>query len=69
MHDDDTPLEWDSLPGSIADETDICFNNRLHTMMIVQRFWGASPDSVTLDEEQQLDLLFKLAERFGLTLS
>lgn len=69
MHDDDT-LDWDSLPGSIADETTIGFNNRLHTLMIVQTFWGGShPESVILDEEQQLDLLFRLAERFGLVLS
>ena len=66
---DNHDMEWDNLPGTFGDETEVVFNNRMGTTMLVQRYSGDHATSVTLDKDQALDLLFKLAEKFDLTLS
>lgn len=70
MHDHDD-IDWDMLPGGIADETSVQFNKTRKTVMIIQEFYGSGdhPESVTLDENQMLDLVIAWCAQNGLTVS
>ncbi|MGZ6348001.1 MAG: hypothetical protein ACXWP0_01265 [Ktedonobacterales bacterium] len=60
-------IEYDSLPGSIGDETDVQVNKTRKTISVVQSYYGEShAESVELDEEQARGLIAKCVELFGL---